>query len=55
MRVLCVGDLFLSSERIRESIIKGMGRGFGRALVLTEARDIARAERGIRAGGWLQR
>ena len=29
MRALCVGDLFLSSERIREAIIKEMGRDFG--------------------------
>lgn len=29
MEVLCVGDLFLSSERFREAIEKEMGEGFG--------------------------
>ena len=29
MRVLCVDDLFLSSKRLREAIIKEMGGDFG--------------------------
>jgi hypothetical protein len=32
VRVLCVSDLFLSLERIREAIIKEMGRDFGPSL-----------------------